>query len=200
MDRTRRTSEASSRPAAPCTLPLAVLALSALTSCAVERTLKVQSEPPGAIIRLDNSLVRGDDGELARTPVKLRYDDYGTRRITLYLDGYRIQSRRVRLRPPWYLRFPIDLVTEVLLPVGWKDRRSIQFELEPESGTVTEPDLEGVLQRAEFLRRAGVEGPKPIEQPTETLEIQRGASGEVDPNAGVDPFEGDRTPSDGLEP
>lgn len=132
-----------------------VLGAAALaSSCAARRELVITSDPPGALIRLDDTVV-------GTTPFQMRFDAYGTRRITLYREGYRTASRVVALEPPWYGRFPLDIVSEVLLPFGWRDTHSEDFPLEPESGQVTVPDLNAVLLRAESLRLAEPTGPRP---------------------------------------
>jgi hypothetical protein len=125
-------------------------------SCAARRELAVISDPPGALVRIDEKIV-------GTTPYEERFQAYGTRRITLYRDGYRTSSRLVKLKPPWHGRFPLDIVSEVLVPVGWRDRHVVTVTLEPESGRVTEPDLQAVLKRAASLRLAGPEGPRPPE-------------------------------------
>ena len=129
------------------------LGLAVCSSCAAQRELRISSDPPGALVLLDDQVV-------GSTPYSLSFEAYGTRRVTLYLNGYRTSSRLVELIPPWYARFPIDLFSEVLIPVGWKDTHVADFTLEAESGEVTEPDLRAVLERAENLRRATPEGPR----------------------------------------
>jgi hypothetical protein len=134
----------------------ALLFLSA--ACAAQRELVIDSVPQGALVRLDDTVV-------GTTPFETSFEDYGTRRVTLYLDGFRSQSQLVEVSPPWYGRFPFDLVSEVLLPFGWRDRHDVRVELVPESGTVKMPDLEAVLQRAESLRLAEPTGPRPVLTP-----------------------------------
>lgn len=133
----------------------ALLLLAACASCAAERKLVIRSEPPGALVRLDNQVV-------GTTPYETSFDAYGTRRITLYMDGYVPLSRVLVVDPPWYADFPADVLTEVLVPVGWKDLREESFTLEPvREGEISSPDLEAVLQRAESLRLAEPAGPRP---------------------------------------
>ena len=134
----------------------ALLGLALLAAgCAAERELLIVSDPPGALVRLDDEAV-------GLTPYKEEFQAYGTRRVTLYRPGYRTSSKRVVLDPPWYARFPIDIFSEVLLPFGWEDHHRVHVVLEPESGEVTLPALERVLERAERLRLAGPEGPRPV--------------------------------------
>ena len=129
------------------------LAGSLLASCASHRELLVESDPPGASVRIDEKLV----GE---TPYKSEFEAFGTRRVTLYKEGFRPWSHAVKLKAPWYAWFPFDLFSEVLIPVGWTYEKRLHVKLEPESGPVTQPDLEKVLQEAEALRKAGPEGPR----------------------------------------
>jgi hypothetical protein len=129
---------------------IAVLALLGLAACQTERTLRIDSVPQGALVRLDDEI-------LGRTPLVHEFFHYGTRRVTVYLEGYRTSSEQVELKAPWYAYFPIDLVSEIF---SWKDRHHYQVLLEPEIGVVSEVDLQAVLGRAEAFRRATPEGPR----------------------------------------
>jgi len=131
-----------------------VAAACALTGCATERKLIVTSTPPGALVRLDDTVV-------GSTPYEIAFDAYGTRRITLYKQGWATASQQVVIDEPWYLMFPVDIVTEVLLPFGWKDIRRVDITMDQDVGPVTRPDLAAVLQRAESLRLAEPSGPRP---------------------------------------
>jgi hypothetical protein len=125
-----------------------------LTSCAAKRELVVLSDPPGAIVRLDERIV-------GMTPYHHPFEEYGSRRLTLYRTGYRTLSELVKLKPPWYAYFPLDYISEVLIPIGWHDTHEFRFTLEPDTTPMVEPDVTPVLERAERLRRAGPEGPEP---------------------------------------
>lgn len=109
--------------------------------------------------------MRLDDTVVGTTPFTTTFEAYGTRRVTVYKEGFRSQTRVVELKPPWYARFPFDVVSEVLLPLGWRDRHDVTMELEPESGTVTMEDVDRVLERAESLRLAEPTGPRPVVKP-----------------------------------
>jgi hypothetical protein len=125
-----------------------------LAGCASHRELDIRSDPPGASVRIDEKLI-------GKTPIKSEFEAFGTRRVTLYLEGYRAWSRDVELKAPWYAWFPFDLFSEVLIPVGWHFQKDLNVKLEPDTGPVTAPDLEKVLEEAEALRKAGPEGPRP---------------------------------------
>jgi len=123
------------------------------SGCAAERTLVFTSEPPGASVRLDDEMV-------GVTPCEVEFLHYGTRRVTYYLAGSRTRSFLVDVRAPWYGRFPVDIVSEVLLPIGWVDRKRIHAELVSGLERADQPTQRSVLDRAEALRRAGPNGPR----------------------------------------
>ena len=133
-----------------------VSTLSTLGACRTHRILEVTSNPPGALVRLDEEVV-------GRTPLEHEFQHYGRRRLTLYLDGYRVWSERLRLTPPWYSRFPLDIVTQVLVPMGLTDRHRIDVRLWPDTGSAheTRAEVESFVERATALRRAGGEPPGP---------------------------------------
>ena len=136
----------------------AALLVAFAAGCKADRRLVITSQPPGADIRLDGKLV-------GKTPKTVEFVHYGTRRVSYYLDGYISQSHVVEVKAPWYGRFPLDLVSEVLIPWGWKDVHPVHAELEPGTGAIAEPDLRSVIERAARLRRAGPEGPLPVPEP-----------------------------------
>ncbi len=132
---------------------LGALALAALLfSCAAERSLRVTSDPPGADVWLDGELV-------GTTPVDVEFFHYGRRHIVYRLADHGTATLRLDIEPPWYARFPADIFTEVLLPIGWEDRHSVHAVLLPGEEMMTIPTLRSVLDRAEALRRAGPRGP-----------------------------------------
>jgi hypothetical protein len=146
-----------SRTAAPIALALGALALGA---CQNQRLLRVSSEPSQAEVRLDGVRV-------GTTPCDVPFQHYGIRRLTLYREDHRTYSRVIEISPPWYGRFPLDLVTEVLFPWGWDDVHRVHARLVPGQSVLLEPDFPAVLERAENLRRAGPDGPRPL--PPEAL-------------------------------
>ena len=129
-----------------------VLALAGLAACQADRKIRVVSRPSGATVLFD-------DVEVGTTPLEFPYRYYGTRRLTLEKDGFRRETTTFELKSPWYAYFPLDIVSELLNPIPYKDHHEFTFVLARESGDVTEPDLDGLLRRAERLRRAGQLGP-----------------------------------------
>ncbi|MFT5052475.1 MAG: hypothetical protein ACI8QZ_003908 [Chlamydiales bacterium] len=138
------------RPACRPYVALALAAWLALAACAPQRILTVESYPPGAVVRLDERVI-------GRTPLDYPFDHYGQRRITLYLPGYRTWSRRLELSPPWHARFPIDIVTELLIPIGLRDQHEVWVVLENDEVVGGHPDLGPLLERAREMRARGAQ-------------------------------------------
>lgn len=135
-----------------------VLALALLVAgCRTQRYLEITTDPPGAEVRLD-------DERVGITPVKVPFEHFGTRRVTFYKPGYQTTTRRIKLRAPWYGRFPLDIVSEVLLPFGLRDRRKVHQALVPGQQMMSLPSLRSVIERASVLRQAGPAGPRDLPQ------------------------------------
>lgn len=147
-------------------LPCMGLALMGLAACAASRVLAVDSEPPGAIVRLDEEII-------GQTPLEYEFLHYGVRRITLYLAGYETWSQRVEIARPWHARFPVDIFTEVLFPIGTKDRHELSVELLPDEPSVAPPDIDALLERAYELRRS-TPGEQPAEDAKAADEVESG--------------------------
>ena len=131
----------------------AAAALSA--GCKAQRTMHVTSVPPGAAVRIDD-IFRGT------TPLDQPFTYYGTHHIALTLDGHRTWADVVRVKAPWYARFPLDYISEVLIPIGWHHDPSLEVVLEPGVQGPGRPDLRSVLERADVLRGAGPDGPEDL--------------------------------------
>ncbi len=129
-----------------------ILSLALTAGCQADRRIRVVSRPSGAQVYFD-------DVEVGTTPLEIPFRYYGTRRLTLEKDGFRRESTVFELESPWYAFFPIDVFSELLNPVPYKDYHDFTFVLARESGEVAEPDLQALLRRAERLRRAGPLGP-----------------------------------------
>jgi hypothetical protein len=87
-------------------IPIMRVVLSALVfllaGCAARRELVINSVPPGALVRLDDTVV-------GTTPFETAFEAYGTRRVTLLQGRLPTQSMLVEIEPPWYGRFPLDI-------------------------------------------------------------------------------------------
>jgi hypothetical protein len=129
----------------------------------VERTISVTSEPPGAIVYLN-------DMEVGRTPVETEFTFYGTYDVRLRLEGYEaVITSRDANAPIYDLPF-IDLVAEAV-PGTIESKVKWHFVLTPLPERVEGADLEAlrqqVVQRAKELREqtpSPTQPPPPLEQ------------------------------------
>jgi hypothetical protein len=113
----------------------------AATGC-VERRLTVRTNPPGALLYVD-------DYEVGITPVSTSFTFYGTRKIRLVKDGYETLTTTQWIPPPWYEYFPLDFAAENFVPGQIRDQRTLDYQLKPQMVVPTDQ----LLARAEALRR-----------------------------------------------
>ncbi len=118
-----------------------IVLCTALAGC-VERRLTVRTNPPGALVYVD-------DYEIGTTPVSASFTYYGTRKIRLVKDGYETLTVMQWIPPPWYEFPPMDFVSENFVPGQIRDQRFLDFQLKPQA-VVPSGEL---LARAEQLRR-----------------------------------------------
>ena len=93
----------------------------------VERTVTINSDPPGATVLLDNE-------EVGKTPYTFEFIHYGTRKITIMAPGYDTLDALEAIKAPWYQWFPIDFFVDVVLPIKIRDSREFFYPLQPEKG------------------------------------------------------------------
>src|SRR5271165_6136597 len=99
----------------------ALLILACAFPGCVERTLSVQTEPSGALVRLN-------DSELGRTPVQRDFTWYGTYDVVIRKDGYETLKTKAEVIAPWYEWVPFDLISAVV-PFNIKDERVLKYKL-----------------------------------------------------------------------
>ncbi len=126
------------------------LATSLLVCGCVERWLQIRSDPSGARVFLDGN-------EVGRTPVQVPFIHYGTHEVLLYVEpgdeAYRIDSRTVILKAPWYEWFPLDFIVENLLPATFVDTQRVNFTI-----PMFQPD-QGVEELLENAKSYGIHLP-----------------------------------------
>jgi hypothetical protein len=116
--------------------------LCASQSGCVQRRLTVRTNPPGALLYVD-------DYPVGTTPCSTPFTYYGTRKIRLVKDGYETLTLMQSIPAPWYEYTPIDFFAENFVPGQIRDQRTLDFQLRPQ---VIVP-AEQLLSRAEGLRR-----------------------------------------------
>lgn len=110
-----------------------------LPSC-VRRTLTITSEPPGALVYLN-------DQEVGRTPVTRDFTFYGNYDVQVRLDGYQTIRTNAPVIAPWWQWVPIDFFAEAL-PLT--DKRKLHYSLSPISDLQEDPAF--LMGRADELR------------------------------------------------
>ena len=124
------------------TLVLLGVPLAASPGCGVQRTLQVESDPPGALVYLN-----GD--EVGRTPMRKNFVWYGTYDVQLRKEGYVTESADTKVWAPWWQIPPIDLLAEVL-PLPLQDNHVVKYRLTQETERQTDPAL--LIDRAAEMR------------------------------------------------
>lgn len=94
------------------------------TGC-VRRRLMVRSNPPGALVYVDNQ-------PIGTTPCATDFTYYGTREIRLVKAGYETLTVNQPLPTPWYQIPPLDFASENLIPQKIQDYRTASFNLVPQ--------------------------------------------------------------------
>ena len=118
----------------------------------VLRSLTIDSQPPGAMVYLDDELI----GE---TPVTTTFTYYGTRKITLEkvdAEGRLIYERKIiyeKIKPPFYQILPLDFFSELIIPAKLKDEHYFAYQLEPIQEVSKAVRQERVMKNAEELRK-----------------------------------------------
>lgn len=122
-------------------LPIWLVMLSTLAGC-VERKARVQTDPPGAVVIVN-------DEEVGVSPVTFHFLWYGDYDIVLRKAGYETLKTHYRIDAPWYQYPPFDLVAEAMVPATIRDEHVLPtFTLQPREV----PSAEAVVRRAVELR------------------------------------------------
>lgn len=112
-----------------------------LAGC-VERELIATSEPPGALVSLNNE-------EISRTPLGREFQWYGYYDASVRLEGYEtLKTVTPVVAPPW-LWFPLDFLAEIV-PITIRDVHRVHYVLEPTTYEQVAPDA--LIDRARSLQ------------------------------------------------
>jgi hypothetical protein len=126
---------------------LVAVAMLMLPGC-VRRRLNVRTNPPGALVYVDNQ-------QIGTTPCSVDFTYYGTREIRLIKPGYETLTVNQPIPTPWYQFPPIDFVSENLAPMKIRDNRTVTYNLSP---SLVVPK-EQLLERANQLRQDTLQFP-----------------------------------------
>ena len=102
---------------------LMLLTLSILSACGcVHRRMTITSDPPGAMVYIDNH-------EIGQTPISHDFTYYGTRNFRLEMDGYETVNELREIKPPWYQVPPLDFFSDNFSTRDIHDHRCFNFQL-----------------------------------------------------------------------
>lgn len=132
----------NSMPGGRVVMLTACVLLSATICGCVERTMKIETSPPGALVIVN-------DEEVGVSPVKFSFLWYGDYDLTFRKPGYQTLHTHYQIDAPWYQYPPFDLVAETMIADTIHDDRVLPtFSLEPAAA----PPVEQVIERATELR------------------------------------------------
>jgi hypothetical protein len=122
-------------------LAILVVGLACAGCGKVQRTMSVTSDPPGALVYMN-------DQEMGRTPITRDFTWYGTYDVTLRKEGYQTLKTKAEVIAPAWQWPPFDFLAD-LSPARLKDKHELHFTMQPESPT---PSNDEMLGRAEQMR------------------------------------------------
>jgi hypothetical protein len=121
--------------------PVITVVLALQVGC-VERTARIRTDPPGALVLVN-------DEEVGVSPVKFDFLWYGDYDIIVRKPGYETLKTHYQINAPWYEWPPFDLIAETMVPTMIHDKRELPtFALEP----AQTPSTENLVERAAELR------------------------------------------------
>ncbi len=121
-------------------LAAAFVTAAALAGC-VERRLTINTEPPGAMVVLN-------DQQIGESPVTVPFNWYGDYWVRISKDGYETLNTHRKLDAPLHDYLPFDFFAQILYPGHILDTYEWTFELEPK----TFPTREELIESARSLR------------------------------------------------
>ena len=113
----------------------------AIMGC-VERTITVRTDPPGALVTVN-------EVEKGRTPVTFPFTWYGRYRVLIAHPQYQVLETSRNVPAPIYQWPILDFVSELLLPFKFHDHHNWSFTLAPRHPVPTEE----LIDRAQDFRQ-----------------------------------------------
>lgn len=102
-----------------------LVAAALLSSGCVRRRLTVRTNPPGALLYVDNQ-------QIGTTPCGVDFTYYGTREIRVVKAGYETLTVNQPIPTPWYETPGVDFVSENLVPWRIRDDRVVSLTMSPQ--------------------------------------------------------------------
>ncbi|TWT77770.1 PEGA domain protein [Posidoniimonas polymericola] len=102
-----------------------LVAAALLSSGCVRRRLMVRTNPPGALLYVDNQ-------QIGTTPCGVDFTYYGTRELRVVKAGYETLTVNQPIPTPWYETPGVDFVSENLVPWRIRDDRVVSLTMSPQ--------------------------------------------------------------------
>ncbi len=115
-----------------------------LLSGCVDQRFVISSDPPGALVLRNNQ-------PIGAAPVDDHFVYYGNYHFTLIKDGFATLEVDQKVPTPWYEYFPLDFISENLIPWKIRDVRRFTYHLEP----LRQVNTDEMLGRGQLLRSRG---------------------------------------------
>ena len=152
-DDTPHADRSSRRPLLRAARGLVVVAAAALLGGCVERRIFIETDPPGALVWLN-------DAQVGRSPVDVGFTHHGVYDLRIEKEGYEPLVTPADTNGPIWDAVPLDFFAEVL-PVDAKAEARWKFTLTPRNDSE-----EALVERASQLRsRATGAGAEPEAEP-----------------------------------
>ena len=90
----------------------------------VERELKINTKPEGALVILN-------DEEIGVSPVTVSFEWYGDYWVRIRKQGFETIDTHKELKGPWYDHFPFDFFAQIVNPNRIVDSYEWTFDLSP---------------------------------------------------------------------
>lgn len=130
---------------------LLVLSISSLFlfSACVTRTLRVETQPTGALVFLDGK-------KIGESPIEVPFYHFGLREIVAEKDGYLRTVELIEIEGAWYEAFPFDYFTEFLPLFPRTDLRIANLNLRPSPRNFVKAgeNVDDLAAREALLKRA----------------------------------------------
>ena len=140
---------------------LAVATLAGLMTGCVERRYVITTDPPGAAVYRNGEFI-------GNAPVDDPFVYYGNYHYTIRKEGFATLQINQDIKTPFYEYWPLDFVSENLVPFHIEDVRYLHYQMQP----LPPPNIPALLNQGQNLRNEGrtlaPKHPQPPAQPAAT--------------------------------
>ena len=115
----------------------------------VDRKFRIETDPPGADVYLDGVLI-------GKSPVVIPFDFHVTHEVRIEKKDYWTEKFNKKLTAPLYEWFPLDFVSENILPLTLNDHHLVRVKLikrKPLTQQQKEKLIDELQERADTLRK-----------------------------------------------